>query len=206
MMRTLGTPHMVAITSIVVLGFTLAVVAPGHRELQETRRLIASEQAVAETEQAEASRLAPLYAELSGFASRAGDFERAVPNEHRFAAAFESLRQFCAESGIVQQVLRPGRARTWSAGLRARAPAGSPEIMIHPVHVELTGRMASVFEFLRRVEAWERLTSIDRLRLERVGEADQVHCEVTLDLFYTAPRSPRTTPAPAENRNKLVQR
>ena len=192
----------VGIVAAMTGGFTLGVLMPGIRQLNESRREVT--EAAERTRQAQvtAGEEAAVYQAIMDLQCELADSRRHVPAERQFGEFLNDVSESLRELGVMNYELRPMPEHPLTLAPGAVAVPFAGKAFVLPVRLKIQCPFKTAFDFLTQLSEMPRLARVAAIEINAVdSRSPRVEVRMLIETYYCPESAPVASSQPAEVRS-----
>ncbi len=173
-MKLIGKPIHIALgTMAIAAAFAAGVVAPHMRHVRTVRQQVASVQGNLEFLGTRIDRAQKIFETTRDKEAALKTFDAAIPENVQLGEFLESVDRLAQEAGVEDKNVTPAEAII------------QKDIGCLPIQIRFTGRFASVYTFLEKVERLPRVARVQQLELSADDETPELLIStMTLHVYF----------------------
>lgn len=152
----------------------LVVYAPQGQKLDELRASIVTRQLGLSTDATKASIVPQMLQEVEEMKKKYKNFDQRLPQRRELGGFLREISQNMGHSGLADPLIEPGNP--------------SREELFHtlPIIMQFKGSYLSLAEFLKRIDAMERVTRVRRINVAREKKkSGELDIELRMNIYFT---------------------
>lgn len=157
---------------VILAGFAGGVFYPQYRKVRQLRHQIVQAEQKLQHDRALAETVPDLAREVEQLRRQHSNFDRRLPQQKELGEFLREISTTIAAERLTNQVIEPG------------SPTTGPLYNNLPIIMEFDGSFRGLANFLTQIDQMERLTRIERIRIEPSDDG-QLQVEMQLNIYFT---------------------
>jgi len=192
----------VAIVTAMTGGFTLGILMPGMRDLNESRREVTEATERTRQAQATAAEETAVYQAIMDLQCELADSRRHVPSERQFGEFLNGVSESLRELGVTNYELRPMSEHSLTLASGAGTVPFAGKAFVLPVRLKIQCPFGTAFDFLTRLSEMPRLARVAAIEINAVdSRTPRVEVRMLIETYYCPEDTPVASSQPSEVRS-----